>query len=333
MVGLQKSAGEHWRGSIRGDYRSRNLNLNRMGFLGRANLQEVWLWAQYRTNEPWWITRRMWHNINIGHGTNLDGVALNRGGNYNNSIELKNYWYVGMGTWQDYDKTYSDLETRGGPPAPIPVGQNIWFSVDTDSRKPWMVGLYLAGGDTWDGQYYSVRTYFEFKPASNIQLSFAPRLRTQWDVSRWLMSTEDEEGERDQEIFGEERSTQVDMTVRGTVTFTRDISLQVYAQPFMASVDYSNFKVLVPPDDYEYVGTDVYDEAVEQPDFNWASFNSNMVLRWEYRPGSTLFFVWAHTRDSTTDYGNFAFDRDWDDLFASAATNTFLIKLNYWLTL
>jgi hypothetical protein len=333
MVGFQKSGGEHWRGSIRGDYRSRNLNLNRVGFLGRPDLQNIWLWAQYRTTKPWWITRRMWHNLNVGYGNNLDGVGLTRGGNYNNYIELKNYWYIGMGTWQDYAKTYSDRETRGGPPAPIPIGQNVWFSVDTDSRKPWMVGLNVAGGDTWDGQYYSVRTYFEFKPASNIQLSFAPRFRTQWDVSRWLGYTEDEAEERDQEIFGEEKSTRLDMTVRGTVTFTRDISLQIYAQPFMASVDYKNFKVLVPPDDYEYIGTDIYDEAVEQPDFNWASFNSNMVLRWEYRPGSTLFFVWAHTRDTTTDYGNFALDRDWDNLFASAATNTFLIKLNYWLTL
>ena len=73
--------------------------------------------------------------------------------------------------------------------------------------------------------------HFEFKPASNIQLSFAPRFRTEWGISRWLGYTEDEAEERDQEIFGEQESTRLDMTVRGTVTFTRDISLQVYAQP------------------------------------------------------------------------------------------------------
>jgi hypothetical protein len=333
MLVFQKSGGEHWHGSIRGDYRSRGLNLNRMGFLGRANSMDAWLWTQYRTNEPWWITRRMWHNINVGYGNNLDGVALMRGGNYNNYIELKNYWYVGMGTWQDYARTYSDRETRGGPPAPIPIGQNVWFSVDTDSRKWYMVGLHVGGGDTWDGQYYSVSTYFEFRPRSNIQLSAGPSFRSDWGVSRWLGYTEDEAGEREDDIFGEQAAKRLDMTVRGTVNFTRDISLQVYAQPFMAAVDYTNFKVLAPPDDYEYIGKDTYDEAEEQPDFNWASFNSNMVLRWEYKPGSTLFFVWAHTRDTTTGFGNFQVDRDWDYLFASAATNTFLIKLNYWLTI
>lgn len=333
MLEFQKSGGEYWRGSIRGDYRSRELDLNRMGFLGRPDIQDYWLWVQYRTNEPWWITRRMWHNINLGYGNNLDGVALTRGGNYNNYIELKNYWYIGMGTWQDYAKQYSDRETQGGPPAPIPIGQNAWASVETDSRKWYMIVLNLSGGDTWDGRYYSVSTYFEIRPRSNIQVSAGPSFRSDWGVSRWLTHTEDETGERDQEIFGEQASKRLDMTVRGTVNFTRDISLQVYAQPFMASVDYSNFKVLVPPDDYEYVGKDIYDEDVEEPDFNWASFNSNVVLRWEYRPGSTLFLVWAHTRDTSTDFGNFEFGRDWGNLFESDATNTFLIKLNYWLTL
>ena len=333
MVGLEKSGGKHWRGSIRADYRSRELNLNRIGFLGRSDYQNYWLWVQYQTNEPWWFTRRMWHNLNLGYANNLDGVPLTRGGNYNNYIELKNYWYIGMGTWQDYSKQYSDLETRGGPPAPIPIGQNAWITLESDSRKWYMFSLNLSGGDTWDGQYYSISTYFEFRPRSNIQVSAGPTFRTDWNVSRWLGYTEDEMGERDKEIFGEQASKRLDMTVRGTVNFTRDISLQVYAQPFMAAVDYSDFKALVPPDGYEYVGKDIYDEAEEQPDFNWASFNSNMVLRWEYRPGSTLFLVWAHARDATTDFGDFNFNREWDNLFASAATNTFLIKLNYWLTL
>ncbi|MGD9140075.1 MAG: DUF5916 domain-containing protein [bacterium] len=333
MLGLEKSGGEHWRGSIRGDYRSRELDLNRMGFLGRPDYLYSWLWVQYRTNEPWWFTRRMWHNINVGYANNLDGVPLTRGGNYNNYIELKNYWYIGMGTWQDYAKQYSDRETRGGPPAPIPIGQNAWFSVETDARKPYMGVLELSGGDTMDGTYYAVGTYLELRPRSNIQVSAGPSFRSDWGSSRWVKNTENEAGERDKEIFGELASKRLDMTIRGTVNFTRDISLQIYAQPFMASVDYSNFKVLVPPDDFEYVGKDIYDEEVEEPDYTWASFNSNMVLRWEYRPGSTLFFVWAHTRDTTTGYGNFDLGRDWDNLFASAATNTFLIKLNYWLTL
>jgi hypothetical protein len=124
-----------------------------------------------------------------------------------------------------------------------------------------------------------------------------------------------------------------DVTLRGTVNFTRDLTLQVYAQPYLASVRYSNFKRLVPPDGYEPVDASVYDPAVERPDFTWSSFNSNVVLRWEYRPGSTLFLVWTQARDETTGDSNLEFNRDWKTLFRSAAVNTFLVKLNYWWSL
>jgi hypothetical protein len=78
------------------------------------------------------------------------------------------------------------------------------------------------------------------------------------------------------------------------------------------------------------VDSSVYDEAVEQPDFNWTSFNSNVILRWEYRPGSALFLVWTQSRDSVRGLGDFDFNREWNYLFDSDATNTFLVKVSYW---
>jgi hypothetical protein len=98
----------------------------------------------------------------------------------------------------------------------------------------------------------------------------------------------------------------------------------------MASVDYRNFKKLIPPDRFEYVDTTVFKESDYQPDFNWKSFNSNVVLRWEYRPGSTLFLVWTQSRENYDTMGDFRFKRDWDNLFDTIPGNTFLIKLNYW---
>jgi hypothetical protein len=115
-----------------------------------------------------------------------------------------------------------------------------------------------------------------------------------------------------------------DVTIRGTYTFSKDLTLQIYAQPFMAAVDYNNFKRLIAPDKFEYVDTTIY------RDFNWSSFNSNVVLRWEYRPGSTLFLVWTQSREDYNTLGDFRFKRDWDNLFDTIPGNTFLIKLNYW---
>jgi hypothetical protein len=333
MVSLEKKGGERFRGTIKYEHTDRELDLNRMGYLQRNNLGEAWVWLQYRTTDRWWIVRKSWNNLNMGYGNNLDGIALVRGGNVNCSYELSNFWNVGWGSWMDYDETYSDFETRGGPPAPIPAGQNIWVWVNTDSRRSWQAELHAETGDTWDGQYDTYRFWLEIRPRPNIEFSLGPSHRSSWRVSRWLKTLEDEDGNRADEIFGEEYMRRFDMTLRGTVTFTRDLTLQVYAQPFYAAVDYRDFKRLVPPRRYEYVDSSVYDEAEEEPDFNWTSFNSNVILRWEYRPGSTLYLVWAQSRDRSGPEGDFDPARDWDELMNSGADNTFLVKLNYWWTI
>jgi len=330
---FEKSGGENFRGSVKAEYRDRGLDLNRLGYLNRADLIEGWGWFQYRTTGKRWIISKSWNNVNLGITDNLSGVRLTRGGNFNNSIELTNFWYVGMYAWTDFEMTYSDLETRGGPPAPIPIGRNWGFWMDTDSRKWLSLHAEVSGGDTWDGRYNSYHLWLQFQPRSNVELSIGPNYRTHWGVTRWLTSLEDTEGNRTDDIFGEQTLHRLDATIRGTVTFTKNLTLQVYAQPFFAAVDYENFKKLVPPSSFEYVDSSVYDEQAEEPDYNWTSFNSNVILRWEYRPGSTLYLVWTQAREAYRSIGDFTFDRDLDHLFDTTPKNTFLVKLSYWWSL
>ncbi len=330
---LEKSGGENLVGSMTFQYRDRGLNLNRIGFLDRPNYKEFWGWFQFKTNKKWWIVRKSWNNLNLGYSSNLDDVGLVRGGNFNNSIQLTNFWEVGGGSWVDYDRTYSDYETRGGPPAPIPIGKNWWLWLSTDRRKWYGLFGQVGGGDTYDGHYNEYITELTLQPRSNIELTASPRYRTHWGVSRWLTYLTDSEGNRTDDIFGEQRLHRVDLTFRGTFTFTRDLTLQFYAQPFFAAVEYSNFKRLLPPDSFEPVDSSVYDPEVEQPNFNWTSFNSNLILRWQYRPGSALYLVWTQARESTRSIGDFDFGRDWDQLFGTRAGNTFLVKVSYWWSL
>jgi hypothetical protein len=329
---LEKEGGEHIRGSIKGEYLDEELDLNRSGFLTRADYKETWGWLQYRTTRQWWIIRKTWNNLNVGYGDNLSGVKLTRGGNFNNSIELTNFWSVGGGVWADYEDVYSDRETRGGPPVRIPKGRNWWLWLETDSRRWLQVSANVEAGDTWDGKYSCYSLWFELRPKSNVEISAGPAYHTSRGVSRWLTYLEDDDGNRTDDIFGEQYMRRFDMIVRGTLTFSKDLTLQLYAQPFIAAVDYRNFKKLIPPEGFEYVDSSIYDEEEEQPDFNWTSFNSNVILRWEYRPGSTLFLVWAHARETTGHQADFDLGRDWDSLFATSPGNTFLVKLNYWWT-
>ena len=173
----------------------------------------------------------------------------------------------------------------------------------------------------------------EVRPRSNIELSLGPGYSDIRGKSAWLETLEDEEGTPTDYIFGEQYLRRVDMTLRGTFTFTKDLTLQVYAQPYFASVDYRRFKRLVPPDGFEYVDASVYDEEAKQPDFAWSSMNSNVILRWEYMPGSTLYLVWTQTREVSGDEGDFDLGRDWRSLRDTTGHDTFLMKVNYWWSL
>jgi hypothetical protein len=329
---IAKEGGEHLRANIDVQYTDRELDLNRLGYLRRNALRQVSGWFEYRTNKKWWIINRTWNAVYAELAENLDGLKQNYGCDIDVDVEFSNYWSIDTGGWVDFGRTAFDWETHGGPPVPIPLGQSWHFSFNTDPREWWGLNPSVGGGDTWDGRFNSWRLWVHLRPMSNVEMSLGPGYREERSVSRWLKAIVDEDGNR-QDIFGEQYLRSFDMTLRGTFTFTKDLTLQLYAQPFVAAADYTNFKRLVPPDSYEYVDATVYDETVERPDFDWDSFNSNVILRWEYRPGSTLFLVWTQAREYKDNLGNFDFRRDIDALFDTVPGNTFLVKANYRLSM
>ena len=117
------------------------------------------------------------------------------------------------------------------------------------------------------------------------------------------------------------------MTLRGTITFTRDLTLQLYAQMLLANGTYEGFR--------ELVGTSAFVSHAYQsdPDFNDQFFNMNLVLRWEYLPGSTMFLVWSQAREGTDSMVDASFSENVDAAFSVPAGNVLLFKVSYWLPL
>ena len=123
--------------------------------------------------------------------------------------------------------------------------------------------------------------------------------------------------------------------------FTPRLSLELYAQPLVSSVDYQDMHSLARPRSYEFVPTDgvgpdpdgAGPEAPAQvtaDDFTFASLRGNAVLRWEYLPGSTLFLVWTQNRSDSETIGEFGLRRSLSRLGSASADNIFLVKLSYW---
>jgi hypothetical protein len=165
-------------------------------------------------------------------------------------------------------------------------------------------------------------------------------------------------------VFADLDRTTVSLDTRLDVTVSPTLSLQLYVEPFISVGDYGSFKEFRAPGTFDFLsyGTDVGtvvegvdgsqtidpDGAgpataftVADRDFSYRSLLGNAVLRWEWRPGSTLFLVWQQRRiNSVTgrgasgEYpwvGSFDVWRDADDMFGTSADDVFMIKVNYWL--
>ena len=132
-------------------------------------------------------------------------------------------------------------------------------------------------------------------------------------------------------VFGRLEQTTVALTTRVNYTMSPTLSLQIYAEPFVSAGAYSSFKELVDGRADRYADRYAPYAYDGNPDFNYKSFRTTNVLRWEYRPGSTLFVVWQQNREDVGEYGEFRFGRDFGDVFGAPARNVFLVKMAYWL--
>jgi hypothetical protein len=154
-------------------------------------------------------------------------------------------------------------------------------------------------------------------------------------------------------VFGDYFQKMLSSNIRLDWTFTSRLSLQLYLQPLLAVGRYDHFKELARPKKYEYnlfgedgstISYSDSDEeysvdpdgpgpapvfSFENPDFNLKSLRGTIVLRWEYLPGSILYFVWTQNRADEANPGDFNFRRDMGDLFTAPGDNIFLIKISF----
>ena len=135
-------------------------------------------------------------------------------------------------------------------------------------------------------------------------------------------------------VFGTRDTRSLDFTVRGSLTLSNKLSLQLYSQFFAAKGRYGNFSVLTDPDNMA-----AFPEYPKRRDFSYKNLHSNFVTRWEYRPGSAIYFVWTHTRKKDDEmnplapWGESPYEQSLgqqvSDLFRLFPGNSIMIKLDY----
>ncbi len=269
---------------------------------------------------------------------------------------FNNFWtispIIGIGP-----KTLSDHALRGGPMVISPSGMWSRLSARTDSRKSTIYELDIEYQSSEGGNYsLQMSPEIEMNVGTRLQIQFEPGFNKQVQIDQYIDSFDDETAT---DMYGYrhivaqmDRKT-VSAEFRIDYTFTPKLSFQAYFQPYITVGSYSRYKEFAKPESYEFIeygkddnmeiaeegedGYNLYPNGsdgnllyVENPDFNYKALVGSAVLRWEFRPGSTLFLVWTRNGSDEKNPGNFNFNRDTRDLFQANADNVFAVKLTYW---
>ncbi|HEX2602498.1 MAG TPA: DUF5916 domain-containing protein [Gemmatimonadaceae bacterium] len=338
-LAIGKIGGQHLMFNSAYSRRSPGFEVNDLGYLRRADQVSWSTWAGFFDRQDRLFYHRFQLNNNWWQWWTTDGLPLERAYNYNTHITLKNYWGFHHGaTIGQLGKTYDDRQLRGGPAVRQDMYYAPWLSINGDDRKAWVP--YFNG------------SYYESSDKRNWSTNFGPEIDFKM-MGRFSSAISMNFGHnvQDNQFYGNFTDannlphytvahldqTTTSLTARLNYTFSPDLSLQTYLSPFVSKGTYSNVRqVSATPraDDYDDRYAPYNDPSVtaDPGGFNFKALQSNVVMRWEYKPGSTLFLVWNQGRQGFNGVeGDRTFGGDMRDLFRLHPANTFLIKMSYWL--
>ena len=360
---MSKDAGDWlWETSV--NFRSPGFEVNDISFITRAD----WFMMQGNILRQWTKPTKHYRDMTVVTGGqqqfNYDGDLTDRQAQIFFGNTYTNYWFNNA-FYIYHPVVYDDRLTRGGPVVKRSGYHFFSYFLGTDNRKPIVLQTSVDYGKNIGDHGYSYDAYetVTLKPKSNVRLSFGPGYSYGDGSSQFVRSVVDPTATNfygTRYVFADLIQHTVSMNTRADVTFTPALTLQLYAQPFISSGAYSSFKEFDNPRQLHKTpygapgkgtitstgsgSSKVYtidpdgtgpaqSFTVNNPDFNFRSLRGTAVLRWEYRPGSTMYVVWNQTRNDQVPFGNFDFNRDRQALFRAHPDNVFLVKFNYYLGL
>jgi hypothetical protein len=365
LVAINKIAGT-WRTGSGLVYRSPGFEANDIGFMQNSDFYAWDGYVGYHRFKPQGAFRdyNVYWNNNAGWTT--DGERTNVSTGFNGNFTLKNLW---GGYWGVSQNTagLSVAGLRGGPALVSPPSTEMWGGFNSDKRrKVWFgANLNVSRENGTNGSSVGVAPYVNVRPSSRFDLSLTPSIT--WNTEAWqYVGSRLDAGAANERrwVFARMDQRTASLTARLNYIFSPTLSLQFYAQPFISAGDYDEFMEVANPRAegfgdrfHAFSDTEIrpcedgngnvvfgvrpraagcgetaaFGYSFGNPDFNVRQLNSNAVLRYEYRPGSTLFVVWSQGRSDFTTDGRFQLRSNTSDLLRAPGTNVLLIKMSYWL--
>ena len=327
---VSKEGGKHWVGALNAEYNDRKLDVNDMGFDRRANNYRWRLDLEYRELEKWWVLLESHAKFEYFDRFNLDGRDLGSGYQMNVSGKLTNFW--SFFTEAHYRGAYFDDREVGDGTA-LERGGLVGYELEVESDRTKPVSFNAETQSQWlsNGFIFNATGGVLLRALPQLDFEFLPTAVYTFGEPRFV-GTGSAPG---QYVFGRLEAKALGTTMRATYTFAPRLTLQAYGQLLLASGHYTDFSSFASTAPRAAVRlrdlTPFTGPLTGNPDFQEGVLNLNVVLRWEYRLGSTLFFV--YTRAQSPSVNLQAGERgalDFGSVRRAPASDVFLVKLSYW---
>lgn len=354
---IGKSGNGHWIYNLRLNCRSPGLELNDLGYFKQADLIQEKLWLSYRIFTPFFVFRHVSFSSEQLARWNFSGDFLFHEGYFQIETQFVNYWGLQIRSYiRAKELSVSDL--RGGPSLLFPGSHNIKYKLSSDPRTK--ITFSIEGQNLWsnDGITYSyyIGLMTDVHAGDNFSISLGSSYDEalndlQWVVKRYHLNEE-------RYVFARLKQKELRFELRFNLNLTPELSIQFYGQPFISIGKFTNHKKIIFPQArkyndrfHEYLANEIKyfpesnaygidenrdgttDFNFPNPDFDIKEFKMNSVIRWEFKPGSSLYVVWSQNRYSKLHRSISSMRFFSLDLLDIPAHNIFLIKISFWFSL
>jgi hypothetical protein len=335
------------------DWRSPGVDLNDVGYMWQADYMREETHLLYTVNKPNNIFLKYYLGFDQRHNWSFGGENLMDRFDTEAKFTFKNYWTLKLAV----DRTFNEIDTRqlrGGPSLRIDENTKAGFIFQTNSSKDFIFGTrtdFTRYDDkiTWKNRFdLSLFWLINNNITVSSYTSFAKEVNNSQYVKQKTVG-----GKKDYVVGKIARET-LYTTLRVEYFITPELSLQYYGSPYASIGKYDAYRkvnqskskdlnerynplFILEGNDGDVLvdenGNELLDFNTENPDFDFNEFRSNFVLRWEYKTGSTFYFVWTNTSSSYTDQYNPSIADGFFNFGDAAAQNAFMIKFSYWFSL
>jgi hypothetical protein len=357
-ISFNKNGGKHWLGGIETGFESPGFELNDAGRIGTADGITAFAYLRYRETQPGRYLRSYSLQATHENEFNYDGDRQFGAIRSDFSTTFRNFWTLNITAWHDF-RAQNERLTRGGPLMGTGASNVGIISVGNSfaAKTRWTARVYY-GKDEFGAPTNRISGSVSIRPTSQWELRLEPNYLRYVDPRQYVRAvdggTDATYGRR--YVFATVDRAEFFTNIRVNYTLRPDLSLELYAQPFAASGAYSEFGQLAAAKSRELIkygkngiaiapvtegGYAVSDPAgvggapgvfsIPALDYNIRSVRSNLVIRWEYRPGSTLFLVWQQNREGFENEGSLVRVNDLFGGLNRVGTNFFAIKANFWI--